>query len=484
MSEVTSIDKNEDHDNISEIIAQKPLTVKDEYASLVPQISEQEYQTIKQSIKDNGQWVPIITNPQLIILDGHTRFRACKELGLEPRIMIREFEDPLLEKQFIIQINRDRRHLTPFQRIELECKYDKIQSELAKKRMSEAGKIGAEKRWKARRKTDEPKESRGTDRVRQNYTTPSNVPKLAAKTEVVGRAIDISAKNAQVSPATYNKGRKIIDSAPPAEVLNKLRTGQMTVHKAYRQINNQKNIRDLISKGANCKVKFPDDVKLIEGGLAEKCKDIPAKSIDLIFTDPWYDNKSLPIYDELAKVAATHLKDGGSLVTSCGQNLKYEVIQLMKSRGLTPWWEIAIIQNKSQSKIFAKKVIVKSKPLLWFVKGSAPKIPGYIEDIVESQHPDKTDIESTAEPEHVISKLTVQGDVVLDPLMGTGTTGIAAVKLKRRFIGIEKNPDKLLKARGRISDFLDHHNEGEEKTMIDNSSSSSREDSLTLTDVT
>jgi len=96
MSKVTSIDKNE---TIPEIIAPKPLTVKDEYASLVPQISEQEYQTIRQSIKDNGQWVPIITNPQLIILDGHTRCRACEELGLEPRIMVREFKDPLLEKQ-------------------------------------------------------------------------------------------------------------------------------------------------------------------------------------------------------------------------------------------------------------------------------------------------------------------------------------------------------------------------------------------------
>lgn len=203
---------------------------------------------------------------------------------------------------------------------------------------------------------------------------------------------------------------------------------------------------------------------------------IPAQSIDLIFTDPWYDDKSLPIYDELAKVAATHLKDGGSLVTNCRQNLKYEVIQLMKSRGLTPWWEIAIIQNKSQSKIFVKKVIVKWKPLLWFVKGSEPKILGYIEDIVESQHPDNTidrDIQST---KHVISRLTLQGDVVLDPLMGTGTTGIAAIKLKRGFIGIEKNPDKLLKARGRIADFLGHHNEGEEKTMNDNSSSSSKED--------
>ena len=54
--------------------------------------------------------------------------------------------------------------------------------------------------------------------------------------------------------------------------------------------------------------------------------------------------------------------------------------------------------------------------------------------------------------------------------MGTGTTGIAAVKLKRRFIGIEKNPDKLLTAKGRISDFLGHQNEAEEKIMNDNSS--------------
>lgn len=49
------------------------------------------------------------------------------------------------------------------------------------------------------------------------------------------------------------------------------RTGQMTVHKAYRQINNQKKTQNLISKGVNCNVKFLDDVKLIEGDLAEKC---------------------------------------------------------------------------------------------------------------------------------------------------------------------------------------------------------------------
>ena len=119
---------------------------------------------------------------------------VCKELQLVSRIMIHEFEDPLLEKQFIIQINRNRRHLTPFQ-------IESIQSEIAKKRTSEAGKIGVEKRWKGVGEIDEPKESNSIgDRVIQNYTSPSKVPKLAGKTKVRGRVIDISAKNAQVSP--------------------------------------------------------------------------------------------------------------------------------------------------------------------------------------------------------------------------------------------------------------------------------------------
>jgi len=129
--------------------------------------------------------------------------------------MIREFDDQLHEKQFIIQINRNRRQLTPFQRVELEHKYQTIQSELAKKRMSEAGKTGAEKRWKGEREKDVSKKSVSEDRVIQNYTTPLNARELAEKTKVKGRVIDISAKNAQVSLATYNKGIKIIKDNHP-----------------------------------------------------------------------------------------------------------------------------------------------------------------------------------------------------------------------------------------------------------------------------
>ena len=46
-------------------------------------------------------------------------------------------------------------------------------------------------------------------------------------------------------------------------------------------------------------------------------------------------------------------------------------------------------------------------------------------------------------PRNLILKYTKENDIVLDPFCGSSTTGIAAAKLKRNYIGIDNEKEYL-----------------------------------------
>jgi DNA modification methylase len=56
--------------------------------------------------------------------------------------------------------------------------------------------------------------------------------------------------------------------------------------------------------------------------------------------------------------------------------------------------------------------------------------------------------------EHFVRILTNDGDTVLDPFMGTGTSGVASRKLHRNFIGIEAHTPYSEIAEKRIAEAL------------------------------
>ena len=47
-------------------------------------------------------------------------------------------------------------------------------------------------------------------------------------------------------------------------------------------------------------------------------------------------------------------------------------------------------------------------------------------------------------------QLCLEGDIVLDPFIGSGTTGLVANKLGRHYVGIELNPQYVEIAKRRI----------------------------------
>jgi ParB-like chromosome segregation protein Spo0J len=185
------------------------LRVNPEYEKMLPKMSEEEFAELKASIKAEGQHYSIIANEDLEVLDGHHRFRACVELGIEPDFEVRKFEDKLLEKKFVIEANLRRRHLNNFQLVELAVPLLELEKALAKKRQAEGGKNG---------------------RDVQVGLVPDG-----AKSVVKAKAAEVVAKKVGVSTRTFERGKRILETASE-EDKQQLREGKTSIAKVYREI--------------------------------------------------------------------------------------------------------------------------------------------------------------------------------------------------------------------------------------------------------
>lgn len=234
-----------------------------------------------------------------------------------------------------------------------------------------------------------------------------------------------------------------------------------------------------------------DNFKLINDDALKALKKIEPKSIDMIFADPPYflsgdgitcsGGKMVSVkkgnWDEKISIKEKHsfnkkwiklckevLKDDGTIwisgtmhnIYSIGMALEEEGFKIINNitwKKLNPPPNISCraFVHSTETILWAKKDLKKAKHKFNYDLMRNMNNNKQMKDVWETsltkpsekkygKHPTQKPIELL---EKIILSSTDEDDLILDPFNGSGTTGIVANRLKRRYIGIEKEKEYI-----------------------------------------
>ena len=185
-------------------------------------------------------------------------------------------------------------------------------------------------------------------------------------------------------------------------------------------------------------------------------RQLPDGCVELILTDPPYARKYLSLYTGLAAEAKRVLRVGGSLLTMAPNFMLPEVMAHM---GMFLKWRWMICHdywNSSHARMIMG-VEVAWKPILWYVneklspnKWICDMIPG--EGRKKDLHPWQQNLDWAI---YLIKQLTDEGDMVLDPFVGSGTVAEAAERLERKWLACDKDLKAVIITDKRIQEYRD-----------------------------
>ena len=176
------------------------------------------------------------------------------------------------------------------------------------------------------------------------------------------------------------------------------------------------------------------------------------RQYDFIITDPPYPKEYMSLYETLAMRAMTWLKPGGLLVAMCGQSYLNEIIAMM-SKHMKYYWTACYLTLHQPTPLRQRNVNTTWKPLLMFVNDDYKgKIFG---DVYKSDQNEKA-MHDWQQSESgmlaIMQQLCFPGQYILDPFVGSGTTGIAAIQHGCLFDGIDSDIESVNIAKARIHD--------------------------------
>lgn len=219
-------------------------------------------------------------------------------------------------------------------------------------------------------------------------------------------------------------------------------------------------------------------MRLVQGDCYKVLKEIPDKTVDLVVMDPPYKigTTGAGMYAQEKKRYVTELD---SMKEGFSRELLDDLCRVMKSinlyvfctlrqipmlldyfvKGKGCYWNLLTWHKTNPVPACNNKYLSDTEYICFFrepgvhIGGSYETkktffvTPCNVKDKRTYNHP-------TVKPENIIQSMiensSKAGDTVIDPFMGSGTTGAVCAKTQRNFIGIEKNPQYFATAKERI----------------------------------
>lgn len=428
-----------------------------EVANIFPMMSSDEYQQLVIDVKANGLKEPIWLYQDEII-DGRNRYKACGDVGVDPRF--REWDGNGSLVSFVVSLNLSRRHLTSSQKAMIALDVEKqLADEIKRGRPSKIDAINA-----------------FADNKGEIPTILSEFNKESAH-----KAASITGTS-----GTYIKeAKKIVEQAP--ELKEAVLSGKLNIPEAKAVAKLSETQRADVLKDVSSGSKKSTKKAIKDAVKAAKQEEIA--EIDRV------DAISDPVGAvERIRVRANQTWQLGSHLLYCGDSSSEQFISLAKqydialafadppyNAGVAEWdtdfsWEhdyllelapiVAVTPGIAAIKDFMSltRMSYKWSMSYWIDNGMTRGAIGFGNWIyvalfssgsiyrngqdfckVSVSSNDRDNLEHKGRKPlsmmlHFIKLFSLEGERVIDPFLGTGSTLIVCEQTKRQCIGAESNP--------------------------------------------
>ena len=211
-------------------------------------------------------------------------------------------------------------------------------------------------------------------------------------------------------------------------------------------------------------------INLLHGDCFELLQGIPDESVDMVLTDPPYGmnfqsghrkskyekikgDSNLDWLDDFVNEIYRVSKPNTAHYVFCSfhhiDKFKQAIEKKFKVKNILTW-----VKNNTSMGDLKGDFAPKTEFIIFFHKGrkliNGKRDPNVLEfkKTRNELHPTQKPVDMT---EYLIEKFSDEGNLILDPFMGSGTTGIACINTNRNFIGMELDKEYFDMANERIS---------------------------------